>query len=543
MRCERLEINEMLVPYVEGALAERERNQVMAHLRSCPVCQAEARQIKATILGLRAAVARSGVLGPTRHPAPEEICAAVLEPDSLEAGQREQVTLHLAECPDCAGEAQALQDMETELARRVEPAPAAAPLPRSLRLEIQKLYPGAPAVEPQPVAAALPWRERLAELLGRFHWKPLLATAVTAFVLTLGYLFVMEGQHSAEQASESLPRQPLPAVAGAPSPASPARQEAVSEESQMIVLEVAPNRTQEASKLLMGANIGYQTRDGQLYVADKDYEKARGLLAQKEGLLAYTDAESASPAASPPGEDNRARRQEPASPSPATPSPAPPSPAEPPSPAAPPSPQEQASPRPSPTPSPARRRTQVAALPSPRQMAQASPLPLKAQGPPPAPTPTSEPLEAADQGGNASGRAGQQGGSLPASEVAGAGPAGSATAPGAGPGASSGVTAPAPPASGARRATSTTAAAPLPPPPEAPPQDRAEALRPRAKQVAQALVGPAAVTVDSREDGTLVVTVRPQRPLSDADEEALRQRLRSELRLEEADTVSIIRSR
>lgn len=149
MNCDRPDIAEKLVPYVEGALGEPDRSEVAGHLRRCVPCQDEALQVKESILTLKAAV-RTGVWKETREHLPSEWLALHFEDEQArEAGflpgsgltdeQGRQVRVHLAECLDCREELAMLRELAAEPLEEAAQAPQ--PLARALRLEIERLYP------------------------------------------------------------------------------------------------------------------------------------------------------------------------------------------------------------------------------------------------------------------------------------------------------------------------------------------------------------------------------------------------------------------
>ncbi len=149
MNCDRPDISEKLVPYVEGALGEPDRTEVAGHLRRCLPCQDDARQVKESILTLKAAV-RTGVWKePREHTSSEWLAMHFEDERAREAGflpssgltdeQARQVRVHLAECQECREELVMLRELAAEAVG--EAAQGHQSLPRALRLEIERLYP------------------------------------------------------------------------------------------------------------------------------------------------------------------------------------------------------------------------------------------------------------------------------------------------------------------------------------------------------------------------------------------------------------------
>jgi hypothetical protein len=133
MTCDNQTIAEMLVPYVEGALAEAERLEVTEHLRHCPSCRDEARRVREGILAVRRLFASGYRPRLARHPGVEEIVAFSVDPGGVSESARQNLELHLLECEACSQEVALLHGLHQELEGRVAPGASPLLLPRALR--------------------------------------------------------------------------------------------------------------------------------------------------------------------------------------------------------------------------------------------------------------------------------------------------------------------------------------------------------------------------------------------------------------------------
>ncbi len=192
MICDRPDIAEKLVPYVEGALGEPDRTEVASHLRRCVPCQDDARQVKESILTLKAAV-RTGVWKESREHTSSEWLAMHFEDErAREAGflpssgltdeQARQVRVHLAECQECREELGMLRELAAEAI--VEAVQTHQPLPRALRLEIERLYPTQSQTERPVSERTLGLADRL---MAWINPKSLVMASLCIVALTFSY--------------------------------------------------------------------------------------------------------------------------------------------------------------------------------------------------------------------------------------------------------------------------------------------------------------------------------------------------------------------
>lgn len=192
MICDRPDIAEKLVPYVEGALGEPDRTEVASHLRRCVPCQDDARQVKESILTLKAAV-RTGVWKESREHTSSEWLALHFEDErAREAGflpssgltdeQARQVRVHLAECQECREELGMLRELAADAI--VETVQTHQPLPRALRLEIERLYPTQSQTERPVSERTLGLADRL---MAWINPKSLVMASLCIVALTFSY--------------------------------------------------------------------------------------------------------------------------------------------------------------------------------------------------------------------------------------------------------------------------------------------------------------------------------------------------------------------
>ncbi len=576
MTCDNQPIAEMLVPYVEGALVEAEKLQVADHLRHCPSCREETRRLREVILGVRGLFSRGYRPALSRHPSAEDMAGFALEPGTLAEKLRQDLSLHMLECEDCANEARLLKEMHKDLEGRVTPGDSPLLLPRALREEIERVCPNQGVPESVPEEETLPLLERLAFLLSRFNWRPLLATGLAAIVLTVGFLFATSGRGGdVAQKSVTAPGPSLAAPVVAPAAAVSASPQSPAE----VFLSVGPGGAEEAARALDREKIPYENRDGRLYLAPADLQRARQAVDQpsSDGMLADAAAPPSSPAveadggqaapkaeanaaqlrsteeakeadldqrpqpaAEPPAPASAASRPEPQAPA-ARPAPPPPAPvaARPHAPAprpAPPAPAPAAvrsqapAPRPAPAPPAVRPQPPAARATAPAPVHRPAPA---AAAPVPRPTATTlRPAEASDapppprvvaMGGEGYTKGRDYTEAVPQGEAEVAAPTPALSA-----GAQSRPGAPAAVAVAPDRGRS--AAEPVA---QTAPAGRAAGLEPRARQVAGGL----SVSVRDGSGGRVEVVVSGTGGLSDQEKTELRQRLRTSLGLHDSDTI------
>ena len=535
MTCESQPIAEMLVPYVEGTLAEADRLTVTEHLRRCTSCREDVARLREGILAVRGLFGSGYRPQLTRHPSSEDLVAYALEPDAVSEKLAQDLGLHMLECEDCSAEAELLREMSRDLEGRVVPGSQPLLLPRALREELERAFRAeGPPPASREVAPELPLSERLALLLSRFNWRPLLATALAAVVLTLGLLFASSGRNR-DLAVKSASAPPLGV---APTPAAPPAA------PSQVALAVPPGKAEEVARALDRVKIPYENRDGRLYLSAADLQRARQIvdlpLAEPTLALAPPAAGGASPGAAADAvakaEVNASPEASPGVTQSASPAASPPQAVAAPSPAPVPSPAQAVAPAPSPAP-----RRSAAPAPSPTQPRPAAQVAVRTAPPPAAPR-TSAPARPA--GAN-------EAPPLPkvvAMDGLDSRPRGGGRAAAAAPAETSGEVEPTAPTpalaermateessfGGAMPGTAAKSMA-LPPEPPPPPPSRSASLETRARQVASE----GSVSVEDLGDGSVQVIVRTHRTMTAQEKDALMRRLRRELNLRDTDTITI----
>ena len=265
-------IEEKLVPFVEGALAEADRREVLQALPNSPALTQEVRQLREAILQLRTQAARGMTYQSPVEAPPEQVVDFALQGEQWSRQSSRQFQLHLLESSALAEELSILKELEQDLQQRQEPSAAIPEMPAALRAAIQETY-GRPA----PEAA---WKKTLAALvawLAGMNIRVAAAAAAGCVVIAAGVgVGRYAHQHmltpSATRLVASSSSTPTAAVAQ-PSPAAvPAGQVALLKD------KVLPEDLPGLSRRLWQKQVSHSYRDGQIYVAQADYEKAWGAL-------------------------------------------------------------------------------------------------------------------------------------------------------------------------------------------------------------------------------------------------------------------------
>ncbi len=292
-------IEEKLVPFVEGALAEADRREVLQALPSQPALNQEVRQLREAIMALRGQAARGlSYQSPVDAP-PEQVVDFALQGDQWSRQAGRQFQLHLMESTRLKEELEILRELEQDLQQRVEPSKAVPEMPAALRQAIQETY-GKPPADPawkRAAAAIVAWTAGLNLKVA--------SAAVAGCVLVVGAVSIARLNHqstrpagntvavatTAPVASSSTPA--LAAASVTPEPA-PAGQVALLNE------KVLPGDLPSLSRRLWDKHVSHSYRDGQIYVAQADFDKAwaalqinnekvTGSKALKTGAVAVND--------------------------------------------------------------------------------------------------------------------------------------------------------------------------------------------------------------------------------------------------------------
>lgn len=277
-------IDEKLVPFVEGALAEADRREVLQALPQQPSLNQEVRQLREIIMTLRNQSAQGLTYRSPVESPPDQVVDYALQSEQWSRTATRQFQLQLLESPDLANEIAILRELEQELQQPCE-APAAIPeMPAALRGAIQDAY-GRSAPEPA-------WKKSLAAV---FAWVATLnirlvgaaVAGVTVVVAGVGfgrYAHQQLGTPAATVGMTSPTPEEKTTVAAAPaaSPALPGQQVALLKD------KVLPEDLPHLSRLLWEKQVSHSYREGQIFVAQSDVERAWAALNLNEKLADAT---------------------------------------------------------------------------------------------------------------------------------------------------------------------------------------------------------------------------------------------------------------
>lgn len=263
-------IEEKLVPFVEGALAEADRREVLQALPNSPALTQEVRQLKDVILALRTQAAQGMTYRSPVEAPPEQVVDYALQSEQWSRQSSRQFQLHMLESPSLAEEIEILRELEEDLEQRVEAAKPVPEMPGALRTAILETY-GRPAPEPG-------WKKTLAAMVAWMAGMNL-KVAAAACVLVVGGLAAgrymhdqaksrPSGGYAAVQNEKATGAAAPVSTPAAPSPPPPAGQVALLKE------QVHPEDLPRLSRLLWQKQVSHSYRDGQIYVAQADYDKA-----------------------------------------------------------------------------------------------------------------------------------------------------------------------------------------------------------------------------------------------------------------------------
>ena len=264
-------IEEKLVPFVEGALAEADRREVLQALPSQPALNQEVRALRETIMSLRGQAARGLTYQSPVEAPPEQVVDFALQGEGWSRQSSRQFQLHLLESSSLAEELSILRELEQDLQQRVEPSKAVPEMPAALRQAIQETY-GKPPADPawkRAAAAILAWTAGLNLKVA--------SAAVAGCVLIVGAVTVSRMNRPTSGTTVAVATTapvadssatPLGAVAAATPEPAPAGQVALLQE------KVLPEDLPGLSRRLWTKQVSHSYRDGQIYVAQADFDKA-----------------------------------------------------------------------------------------------------------------------------------------------------------------------------------------------------------------------------------------------------------------------------
>ncbi len=177
-------IDEKIVPYVEGVLNEKEERSVSHALSADPEMARDAQEVKEAIRSLRGAF-EAGVRPSFEASMTEsEVVKFACGTEDLEPAERRRLGLLFAESKAAQAEFDLLRELDDELENKVE-APGEIPaMPKSLKAEFRSLY-GSDG----PAEQGAGFLARLTVFLGALNPKPFVAVATCLVAVTVGIHF------------------------------------------------------------------------------------------------------------------------------------------------------------------------------------------------------------------------------------------------------------------------------------------------------------------------------------------------------------------
>lgn len=268
-------IEEKLVPFVEGALAEADRREVMAALPGQPALNQEVRQLREAILLLRGQAAKGLTYQSPVEAAVEQVVDYALQGESWSRQASRQFQLQILESDGLAEEVAILRELEMDLQQRVEAGKAVPEMPAALRAAIAEAY-GRPASEPswkKSLAAALAWMAGLNLKVA--------SAAVAGVVVVVGGLGLGRWAHQ-QKGQTTSPTGPVAAATSTASPAAdgqvavatPEPMAAPAGQVPLLKGKVLPEDLPRISRQLWQKQVSHSYRDGQVYVAQADFDRA-----------------------------------------------------------------------------------------------------------------------------------------------------------------------------------------------------------------------------------------------------------------------------
>lgn len=108
MSCERNDINDKLLLFVDGSLSKEEYDEMKEHIADCGQCRSELDGIADVTATLH--VTADHIKERWIHPKPEELYTLALEPEKLERQLLQRFSAHVSLCKACAAEVEMLKN-------------------------------------------------------------------------------------------------------------------------------------------------------------------------------------------------------------------------------------------------------------------------------------------------------------------------------------------------------------------------------------------------------------------------------------------------
>lgn len=290
MRKDHEQIEEKLIPYLEGVLNAKERREVEEAIHSDGELAREMSDLRDIILELRQGFA-SGLKPPQEELTVEEVVELGANTGSVETlpGSSQQKARLF--CSDQALEEYSLlRALQEEMARTTLDRENIPEMPAALRKEFQALQQapgGGRKVLPfkKEALSPIPLWHRASRLLDRVDPKPLMASAAALVMLSLGVHFYQNprGAAGGEQAEIGYNFSEQQAAASAtPLPGTAAQESATpaSVASSGVAVFTSDDRglLKEQAEKLLANKVRYTVTKDRILVAEKDVKMARDIL-------------------------------------------------------------------------------------------------------------------------------------------------------------------------------------------------------------------------------------------------------------------------
>lgn len=281
-----------MIPFVEGVLNAREEKEVRDAIQADPVLAREIQELREVVDELRVAFA-SGIQPSQPELTPEEVVELAAHDGKLETmpGGSELKT-RLFTSDQALEEYRLLQQLREEAANATIDLSDVPPMPESLLEEFRKLKEvEQPKVVPLIGRPSL-WKRSMG-YLDRINPKPLMAAAAAFAVVSLGLHIsststsIREESHSAGMVSYADSGREAPAAA-----ASPASETTRPDPSGVTVFTSSDKKLlREQAQKLLSKDIRYTVADDRIIVSEKEIGAARKVLWGEDGEQTVAVAE------------------------------------------------------------------------------------------------------------------------------------------------------------------------------------------------------------------------------------------------------------
>lgn len=282
-------IEERLIPFVEGVLNAREENEVREAVQADPSLMREVEELRGVVDELRAAFA-SGVQPSQSAVTPEEVVETSFHDGKIETmpGSSELKT-RLFTSDQALEEYRLLQQLREDGAHATIDMSDIPPMPESLLEEFRKLRSvERPKVVPLPTGPSF-W-ERSAGYLERINPRPLMAVAAAFAVISLGIQFSV-GPESGRSTSQSPELVGYAATTPELDTAQPMGGAGPNPSGVPVFTSSDKKLLREQAQKLLANDIRYTVVDNRIIVAEKELGSARKVLWGEEGEQTVAIAE------------------------------------------------------------------------------------------------------------------------------------------------------------------------------------------------------------------------------------------------------------